>query len=153
VNGNTMSTASSHAFTQARKRQCTMSAELQGTCRRSALQKHLIFFGMTGGRAWRSHKNANHRSLFLHRCQNVTIEMPAPRPPCHAARLRDTREEIPAGHPLRKCRCMKLSSTKTSAVRAHRLSAISAKSREKYGASAEATPRPQWPRSCYQGFR
>ena len=62
VNGNTMSTASSHAFTQARKRQCTMSAELQGTCRRSALQKHLIFFGMMGGRAWRSHKNANHRS-------------------------------------------------------------------------------------------
>jgi hypothetical protein len=87
-------------------------------------QNLLIFFGMTGGRMWRSHKSANDRSSFLHRCQTLTIEMPAPRPPCHAARLRDTREEIPAGHALRKCRCKKLSSTKTSAVRALRLSAI-----------------------------
>jgi hypothetical protein len=38
-------------------------------------------------------------------------------------------------------------------VRTLRLSAISAKSREKYGASAEATPRRLWPRSCYQVFR
>jgi hypothetical protein len=29
----------------------------------------------------------------------------------------------------------------------------SAKSLQKYAASAEATPRPQWPPSCYEVFR
>ena len=50
-------------------------------------QELLIFFGMTGGRAWRSHKSANDRSSFLHRCQTLTIEMPAPASavPCGAA--------------------------------------------------------------------